>query len=196
MIFWTPVSKRDERHHGFFFFFTSTSKFKALSMRHRHQMQLFIRHQRQSKVAFSALIKNWIAWSVIVCFYFSFLSCFFLCFVLFFVLFFCSVLFSLLCYVLFFVFSFNICFSLTGNFSLCESIFKLIHTLRIHYAHAAANLNSGYSKYAKVARVHYFCTIALRTSRVVLTRAWASRKVDLRERRVDSFSKRVIICCW
>ena len=29
-----------------------------------------------------------------------------------------------------------------------------IHTLRVHYAHAAANLNSGYSKYAKVARVH------------------------------------------
>ena len=51
------------------------------------------------------------------------------------------------------------------------------HTLRAHYAHAAANLNSGYSKYAKVARVHYFCTIALRTSRAVLTRAWASRRV-------------------
>ena len=64
-----------------------------------------------------------------------------------------------------------------------------IHTLRVHYAHAAANLNSGYSKYAKVARVHYFCTIALRTSRAVLTRAWASR-------RVDSFSERVIIFCW
>ena len=64
-----------------------------------------------------------------------------------------------------------------------------IHTLRVHYAHAAANLNSGYSKYAKVARVHYFCTIALRTSRAVVTRAWASR-------RVDSFSKRVIIFCW
>ena len=48
---------------------------------------------------------------------------------------------------------------------------KLIHTLRVHYAHAAANLNSGYSKYAKVARVHYFCTIALRTCRAVLTRA-------------------------
>ena len=41
----------------------------------------------------------------------------------------------------------------------------IIHTLRVHYAHAAANLNSGYLKYAKVARVHYFCTIALRTSR-------------------------------
>ena len=27
-----------------------------------------------------------------------------------------------------------------------------------------------------------FCTIALRTSRAVLTRAWASRRVDLRER--------------
>ena len=70
-----------------------------------------------------------------------------------------------------------------------------IHTLQVHYAHAAANLNSGYSKYAKVARVHYFCTIALRTSRAVLTQAWASRRVDLRERRVDSFSKRVIIFC-
>ena len=41
----------------------------------------------------------------------------------------------------------------------------IIHTLHVHYAHAAANLNSGYSKYVKVARVHYFCTIALRTSR-------------------------------
>ena len=65
----------------------------------------------------------------------------------------------------------------------------IIHTLRVHYAHAVANLNSGYSKYAKVARVHYFCTIALWTSRAVLTRAWASHRVDL-------FSKRVIIFCW
>ena len=73
---------------------------------------------------------------------------------------------------------------------------KTIHKLRVHYAHAAANLNSGYSRYAKVARVHYFCTIALRTSCAVLTRAWASRRVDLRKRRVDSFSKRVIIFCW
>ena len=46
-----------------------------------------------------------------------------------------------------------------------------IHTLRVQYAHAAANLNSGFSKYAKVARVHYFCTIALRTSGAVLTQA-------------------------
>ena len=61
----------------------------------------------------------------------------------------------------------------------------LLHTLCVHYAHAAANLNSGYSKCAKVARVHYFCTIALRTSRAVLTQAWVSRRVDL-------FSKRVI----
>ena len=71
-----------------------------------------------------------------------------------------------------------------------------IHTLRVHYAHAVANLNSGYSKYAKVAHVHYFCTIALRTSRAVLTRAWESRRVDLRKRRVDLFSKRVIIFWW
>ena len=33
------------------------------------------------------------------------------------------------------------------------------YTLRTHYAHAAANLNWRYSKYAKVARVHYFCTL-------------------------------------
>ena len=35
-----------------------------------------------------------------------------------------------------------------------------IHTLHVHYTHAAANPNSGYSKYAKAARVHYFynCT--------------------------------------
>ena len=36
----------------------------------------------------------------------------------------------------------------------------------------------------------YNCTP---TSRAVLTRAWASRRVDLRERRVDWFSERVII---
>ena len=56
----------------------------------------------------------------------------------------------------------------TGQY-LVEGV-NAIHTLRVHYAHAAANLNSGYSKYAKVARVHYFCTIALRTSRAVVTR--------------------------
>ena len=45
------------------------------------------------------------------------------------------------------------------------------HTLRVHYMHAAANLNSGYSKYAKVrACALFFFTIALRTSRAVLTR--------------------------
>ena len=50
-------------------------------------------------------------------------------------------------------------------------VLQEIHTLRVHYVHAAANLNSGNSKYAEVARVHYFCTIALRTSRAVLTQA-------------------------
>ena len=41
----------------------------------------------------------------------------------------------------------------------CKLLFIVIHTLHVHYAHAAANLNSGYSKYAKVARVHlYNCT--------------------------------------
>ena len=45
-------------------------------------------------------------------------------------------------------------------------------------------------------RVHYFCAIALQTPRAVLTRAWASRRVDLRERRVDSYSTQVITFCW
>ena len=45
------------------------------------------------------------------------------------------------------------------------------NSLRVHYVHAAANLDSGYSRYAKVARVHDFCTLAFRTSRAVLTRA-------------------------
>ena len=73
-------------------------------------------------------------------------------------------------------------------FAPCKAISHFlshIHTLRVHNAHAAANLNSGYSKYAKVARVLYFCTIGLRTSLAVLTRS-ALRRVDL-------FSKRVII---
>ena len=46
---------------------------------------------------------------------------------------------------------------------IAKNVTLLIHTLRVYNAHAAANLNSGYSKYAKVARVHYFCTIALGT---------------------------------
>ena len=57
------------------------------------------------------------------------------------------------------------------NIPLYSASSTVFHTLRVHYAHAAANLKSGYSKYAKVARVHYFCTIALRTSRAVVTRA-------------------------
>ena len=67
------------------------------------------------------------------------------------------------------------------------------YSLFIHSAYTVL-INSGYSKYAKVARVHYFCTIALRTSLAVLTRAWVSRRVDLHKRRVDLFSKRVILC--
>ena len=39
----------------------------------------------------------------------------------------------------------------------------VVHMLRVHSSHAAANLNWWYSKYSKVARVHYFCSIALRT---------------------------------
>ena len=60
-------------------------------------------------------------------------------------------------------------FTITVNRT--NGLINTIHTLRVHYAHTAANLNSGYSKYAKVAHVHYFCTIALQTSRAVLTRA-------------------------
>ena len=45
-------------------------------------------------------------------------------------------------------------------------------------------------------KVRFLLWIALRTSRAVLTRAWASRRVDLRERMVDSFSNRVIIFWW
>ena len=41
-------------------------------------------------------------------------------------------------------------------------LLTVFHALRVQYAHAVANLNSGYPKYAKVTRVHYFCTIALR----------------------------------
>ena len=51
-----------------------------------------------------------------------------------------------------------------------KNLLSFVHTLCIHCAHAAANLNSGYSKYTKVARVHYFCTIALRTSHAVLSK--------------------------
>ena len=48
-------------------------------------------------------------------------------------------------------------------FHLWMNTVRLFHTLWVHYAHAAANLNWPYSKYTKVARVHYFCTIALPT---------------------------------
>ena len=44
-------------------------------------------------------------------------------------------------------------------FLLCYCGLLSIYTLRVHYAHAAANLNSGYSKYTKVAGVHYFVQI-------------------------------------
>ena len=78
----------------------------------------------------------------------------------------------------------------------CNMLLNNRHTLCVHYEHAAADLHLGKSKYAKVAGMHYFFTIAIRTSRAVLTRAWASRRVDLREHRVNLFHKRVILCCW
>ena len=59
-------------------------------------------------------------------------------------------------------------------------ILYVIRTLWVHYAHAAANKNWRYSKYAKVARVHYFlynCTPRnFETSRSTY-RASASSKV-------------------
>ena len=52
-------------------------------------------------------------------------------------------------------------------------VYFIIHTLRVQSAHAAANLNWRYWKYTKVARVHYFCTITLRTR----GRGFASRVI-------------------
>ena len=86
--------------------------------------------------------------------------------------------------------------SIEHTWNICNDVLLMIHTLRIHYAHAAANLNSGYSNYAKVVRMHYFCTIVLRTPRAVLTRTWVLSRVDLRKRRGDSMSTWVIIFCW
>ena len=43
-------------------------------------------------------------------------------------------------------------------------VINQIHTLRVQDAHDAANLKLGLLRYAKVARVHYLCTIALRTT--------------------------------
>ena len=62
------------------------------------------------------------------------------------------------------------------------STFTYLHTLYVNYVHAPANLNSRYSKYMKVARAHYFCTIALRPR---------ERIVHLHARRMDSFTFRV-----
>ena len=43
---------------------------------------------------------------------------------------------------------------------------SFIHTLRVHYVHAEVNLNSGYSKYAKVthALFLYNCTVNISRS--------------------------------
>ena len=59
------------------------------------------------------------------------------------------------------------CFTLCFVWQICVleffSWFIDIYTLRVHYAHAEVNLNSGYSKYVRVAHVHYFlynyCTL-------------------------------------
>ena len=62
------------------------------------------------------------------------------------------------------VFTFHLQYNLVNFYSISfDKGIKIIHTLRVQYAHDAANLNSELSKYAKVARVHHFCTITLRT---------------------------------
>ena len=43
-----------------------------------------------------------------------------------------------------------------------------LHTLCLHYVHAAANQKSGYIKYVKVVPMHYFYTITLRKPCAVL----------------------------
>ena len=45
--------------------------------------------------------------------------------------------------------------------TIIKRVLITIHTFCIHYVHASANLNWQYSKYAKVAHMHYFCTIVL-----------------------------------
>ena len=47
----------------------------------------------------------------------------------------------------------------------------LLHSAS-HYAHAAANLNSRYSKYAKVASVHYVGTIIALQTRYARVSVW------------------------
>ena len=68
-----------------------------------------------------------------------------------------------------------------------------IHTLCVHYTYVTANLNWGYSKYAKVACLHYFSTIELQTPHAMLTLEWVSRRVDSSVRRLNTFATRVIL---
>ena len=58
----------------------------------------------------------------------------------------------------------------TGLYPIWQLLY--IHTLRVRCAHAAANLIWRYSKYLDVVRMHYFCTIALRTH-YAHVRQWA-----------------------
>ena len=58
--------------------------------------------------------------------------------------------------------------------STCAVALTLIHTLRVQYVHDAATLNFGLSKYAKVARMHYFCTIALQTPNASVSVAYSA----------------------
>ena len=64
-----------------------------------------------------------------------------------------------------FIYAYVLTFSLIQSQSTKQSkwLLFLIHTLCVLSAHAAANLNSRYSKYAKVALVHYICKILLWT---------------------------------
>ena len=61
------------------------------------------------------------------------------------------------------------------------------------HTHAAANLNWRHLKYMKVALVHYFCTIALRTPHTVLTHVGALHRVDLHVCRVVTFAKWLMV---
>ena len=61
-----------------------------------------------------------------------------------------------------------LCNQVTSSESIVEhSFFHALnhnsYTPKLHYTHAAGNLNSGYSKYMKVVCMHYFCTVALGT---------------------------------
>ena len=66
------------------------------------------------------------------------------------------------------------------------------HALCVHYANDPANLNSGYSKYAKAARVHYYCTVALQTPYARMSAGVGC----IHGHKMETFTFRVILFCW